>query len=81
MATRRVSAASVVSYFCGGEDSLPEVFYEGSDDDLGFEESEDELSTDEEPAENKQLVPEEHPVEDGVYTTQYSHLQQRNRKQ
>lgn len=37
MATRRVSAASVVSYFNGDEAALSEVFMEGSDDELGME--------------------------------------------
>ena len=48
MATRRVPASSVVSYFNGDEDYPGEIFFEGSDDDLGFETSGDE-SEDEAP--------------------------------
>ena len=43
MATRRVSADAVVSYFTGDDDGLEEMFFAGSDDDLGME---DELSED-----------------------------------
>ena len=46
MAARRVSAEAVVSYFTGDNDGLAEMFFEGSDDDLGMD---DELSDDEEP--------------------------------
>ena len=41
MASRRFSAAAVVSFFEGDERCLPEVFCEGSDDDLGTEEHTD----------------------------------------
>ena len=47
MASRRVSAASVVKYFSGDESFLPEVFMEGSDDDLGMEDEYSDLSEDE----------------------------------
>ena len=48
MATRHVPATSVVSYFYGDEDYPGEIFFEGCDDDLGFETSGDE-SEDEAP--------------------------------
>ena len=41
MASRRYSAASVVSFFEGDENCLSEVFCEGSDDDLRMEECTD----------------------------------------
>ena len=41
MASRRYSAASVVSFFEGDESCLSEVFSEGSDDDLEMEECTD----------------------------------------
>lgn len=71
MATRRVSASDVVSYFTGDDNYFPEVFFEGSDDDLGFEESDDELSDEEavsnqQPAGDHQQDVDEEPVGDGV---------------
>ena len=48
MASRRVSAAAVVKYFNGDESFLPEVFMEGSDDDLGMEDEYSDPSDDEE---------------------------------
>ena len=41
----KLSSATVISYF-SSEDTLPEVFFEGSDDELGME---DEESDDSEP--------------------------------
>ena len=55
MATRRFSADAVVSYFNEDEDGVPEMFFVGSDDDLGME---DELSDEEDPGcngENKTI--------------------------
>ena len=47
----KLSSAAVISYF-SGEDTLPEVFFEGSDDELGMEdESEDDSDPDFEPLE------------------------------
>ena len=41
MASRRIPAAAVVRFFEGDENHLPEVFCEGSDDELGMEEYSD----------------------------------------
>lgn len=47
MATgRRISASAVIDYFSGNADDSREVFFDGSDDELGFEEG-DESSDDE----------------------------------
>ena len=44
MATgRRFSASAVIDYFGSNADDSQEVFFAGSDDDLGFEDSDDEL--------------------------------------
>ena len=42
---QKLSSAAVIRYF-SGEDALPEVFFEGSDDELGLE---DEIEDDSEP--------------------------------
>ena len=47
----KLSSAAVIRYF-SGEDTLPEVFFEGSDDELGMEdETEDDSEPDFEPLE------------------------------
>ena len=48
---QKLSSAAVIRYF-SGEDTLPEVFFEGSDDELGLEdEIEDDSKPDFEPLE------------------------------
>ena len=49
MARRRFSADTVVSYFNEDEDAVPEIFFMGSDDDLGME---DELTDEEDSGSN-----------------------------
>ena len=47
----KLSSATVIRYF-SGEDTLPEVIFEGSDDELGMEDvSEDDSEPDFEPLE------------------------------